>query len=137
MFAGAQSSKMLQNIKSDTLFSFIDETEEGKKKKSSVIKNLSTGYIAYSQLYNTTTVQLRTRSKLIIASNHPLNFSDDDTAIRNRILYIKFNRKFSEFESEVGTVLEGVTVEKGQNNEQSLNLSNCYLLCSWSECQND
>jgi len=104
---------MLQNIKPDTLFSFIDETEETKKKKSSIIKNLSTGIISYTKLYHTSTVDLKTRAKLVICSNHPLNFTDDDDAIRDRILYFKFNRKFSEFTNAVGTLVDGVTVEKG------------------------
>ena len=98
------ANKAMNDIKNDTLFVFIDEIQANANKKSSLIKKLSDGYVMYNRLYQSGSYEMSTRAKLIINSNHPLSFDDDDEAIRNRILYLKFTKKFSTSVSEVDNV---------------------------------
>jgi phage/plasmid-associated DNA primase len=55
----------------------------------------------YNKLYQSGSFELSIRAKLIINSNSPLAFDDDDDAIRNRILYVKFNKRFTKVPEEV------------------------------------
>jgi hypothetical protein len=65
------------------------------------------------ELYNTHTVELKIRAKLIVNSNHPLIFSDNDGAIRRRTLFFKFHRVFSEHTNVIGTkTSDGRVIEK-------------------------
>ena len=91
----SDANKSIQSIKSDTLFVFIDEIRAKASKHSSLLKKLSDGYLMYNKLYRSGSFEMSTRAKLIINSNSPLSFDDDDDAIRNRILYWKFDKKFS------------------------------------------
>ena len=91
----ADANKSVTSIKSDTLFVFIDEIRAKASKHSNLLKKLSDGYLMYNKLYKSGSFEISTRAKLIINSNSPLSFDDDDDAIRNRILYWKFDKKFS------------------------------------------
>ena len=51
---------------------------------------------------------MSTRVKLLINSNSPLQFDDDDDAIRSRILYWKFEKRFSK--SSAALTVDNVTV---------------------------
>ena len=89
------ANKSIEDIHSDTLFVFIDEIRAKATKKSSLLKKLSDGYLMYNRLYQSGSFEMSTRAKLIINSNSPLSFDDDDEAIRNRVLYWKFDKRFS------------------------------------------
>ena len=89
------ANKSVECIHSDTLFVFIDEIRAKATKKSSLLKKLSDGYLMYNRLYQSGSFEMSTRAKLVINSNSPLSFDDDDEAIRNRVLYWKFDKRFS------------------------------------------
>ena len=91
----SDANKSVEGIHSDTLFEFIDEIRAKASKKSSLLKKLSDGYLMYNRLYQMGSFEMSTRAKLVINSNSPLSFDDDDEAIRNRILYWKFDKRFS------------------------------------------
>jgi hypothetical protein len=91
----SDASKALSDIKPNTVFTFIDEVQAKTGKKSALIKKLSDGYVIYNRLYTQGTTEMKTRGKLVINSNHPLVFDDNDEAVRNRILYFKFNKIFT------------------------------------------
>lgn len=91
----SDANKSVASIKSDTLFVLIDEIRAKANKHSSLLKKLSDGYLMYNKLYQSGSFEMSTRAKLIINSNSPLSFDDDDDAIRNRIMYMKFNKQFS------------------------------------------
>ncbi len=97
----SEANKSVAGIHGDTLFVFIDEIKAKAVKKSSLLKKLSDGYLMYNKLYQSGSFELSTRAKLIINSNSPLAFDDDDDAIRNRILYVKFNKRFTKVPEEV------------------------------------
>jgi predicted transcriptional regulator len=102
----------VEGIHSDTLFVFIDEIRAKASKKSSLLKKLSDGYLIYNKLYQSGSYEMSTRAKLIINSNSPLLFDDDDDAIRNRILYWKFDKKFSK---STALVVDNVSVFKASD----------------------
>ena len=89
------ANKSVEGIHSDTLFVFIDEIRAKAAKKSSLLKKLSDGYLMYNRLYQSGSFEISTRAKLIINSNSPLSFDDDDEAIRSRVLYWKFEKRFT------------------------------------------
>ena len=95
----SDANKSVEGIHSDTVFVFIDEIRAQASKKSSLLKKLSDGYLIYNKLYQSGSFVMSTRAKLIINSNAPLLFDDDDDAIRNRILYWKFEKRFSKSSS--------------------------------------
>ena len=102
------ANKSVDGIHSDTLFVFIDEIRAKASKKSSLLKKLSDGYLMYNKLYQTGSFEMSTRAKLLINSNSPLQFDDDDDAIRSRILYWKFEKRFSK--SSAALTVDNVTV---------------------------
>ena len=107
------ANKSVEAIRSDTVFVFIDEIRAQASKKSSLLKKLSDGYLIYNKLYQTGSFEMSTRAKLIINSNAPLLFDDDDDAIRNRILYWKFDKQFSKSSA---LPVDNVTVFPAKNN---------------------
>ena len=109
----SDANKSVEGIHSDTLFVFIDEIRAKASKKSSLLKKLSDGYLIYNKLYQSGSYEMSTRAKLIINSNSPLLFDDDDDAIRNRILYWKFDKKFSK---SADLVVDNVSVFKASDN---------------------
>mmetsp|Transcript_21170 Transcript_21170/g.30331 ORF Transcript_21170/g.30331 Transcript_21170/m.30331 type:complete len:173 (+) Transcript_21170:758-1276(+) len=75
------TNKAMKRLNKDTLFAFIDEIKYNNNKKVGLFKKLSGK-----------NNQMTLRAKLIINSKHPLSF-DDDQSIRDRILYMKFNKQ--------------------------------------------
>jgi hypothetical protein len=109
----SDANKSVEGIRSDTVFVFIDEIRALATKKSNLLKKLSDGYLTYNKLYQSGSFEMSTRAKLLINSNAPLLFDDDDDAIRNRVLYWKFEKRFSKSAS---LPVDNVTVFPAVNN---------------------
>ena len=110
----SDANKSVDGIHSDTVFVFIDEIRAKAAKKSSLLKKISDGYLIFNKLYQSGSFEMSTRAKLIINSNAPLLFDDDDDAIRNRILYWKFDKRFSK--NSAALPVDNVTVFAAVNN---------------------
>jgi hypothetical protein len=88
-------SKAMVQIKHDTVISFIDEIDTNVKKQSMMLKKLADGEVQYNKLYKDGVFTMESSAKLVINSNHILSFNEEDGGINRRLLYIKFDKIFT------------------------------------------
>jgi hypothetical protein len=99
-----EANKSLSEINPNMVFCFGDEPNAEVKKKAHLLKKLSEGNVVYHKLYANGNFKLQTRAKIIMGVNHPLKFDTDDSALKERLLYFKFSKKFSPRQAEVDNV---------------------------------
>ena len=89
------ANPFLLNLKNKRV-AVITETEENDKLNSGKIKELTGGDKLTSRyLYDNSIIEFTNRAKILIASNFPLTFYNQDTAIVDRYKHIKFENQFS------------------------------------------
>jgi phage/plasmid-associated DNA primase len=98
-----EAQVLLNTLEPHQRFLFLD-APPNKRLSSSILKTLCDGEIECRVLYSNGSKTVKVNAKLMITSNHILNFDDDDTGIRRRILYYECKSKFTHDADKVNNV---------------------------------
>ncbi|NBO23268.1 hypothetical protein EBU94_08030 [bacterium] len=108
------ANPFLLNLKNKRV-AVITETEENDKLNTGKIKELTGGdKLTARYLYDNSIIEFTNRAKILIASNFPLTFYNQDTAIVDRYKHIRFENRFeknNKFRDDLMANKEGILDE--------------------------